>query len=485
MMTLRNLINSIKRRLESAERGAALVWVAGSMVALLAMTALSVDLGWYYLNAARLQRAADSAALAGVMHLPSFPADALTDAESAARVNGFGAATVTPEIKADNRYEITLTTDVDMFFASVLGFNTMTLNRTATAEYVKPVPMGSPFNTFGNGYDAAQSFWAAIQGPYTSKAHGDPYQTQCRRARTTSPGQCTGPSPQANADYRSTGYYYGVEVPSGKAWVDIDIYDATFYPRSSASVETGDLESLTDTTTGGSFTTHFQLKMFDATPLDPSDNVAISGCSWSISDRNTYYRNAWRELCQLNNPTPGIYILQVWTTGTSGGSNHYALRAESSGSQDAKFYGINDMSVFTNDAGGTGIANVYLAEVDPVHAGKRLELQFFDPGEGSGNAYMTVKKPDGSIPDCSWSAVNESGTTTASGSGQCKIQTTVSGTARFDEQWITATIDIPDTYTCGATCWWKMELDLNVSHDRTTWQARVIGNPVRLVPNED
>jgi hypothetical protein len=28
-----------------------------------------------------------------------------------------------------------------------------------------------------------------------------------------------------------------------------------------------------------------------------------------------------------------------------------------------------------------------------------------------------------------------------------------------------------------------MNLDLNVAHDRTTWEARVIGNPVALVPN--
>jgi hypothetical protein len=142
------------------------------------------------------------------------------------------------------------------------------------------------------------------------------------------------------------------------------------------------------------------------------------------------------------------------------------------------------MSVFTNDAAGTGMANVYIAELQPVHAGKKLELRFFDPGEGSGNAYMTVRMPDGSIPNCSWIAVNEAGGQTATGAGQCWIKTTVSGTARFNAQWVTAVIDIPTTYTCTTNCWWKMDLQLNVPHDRTTWQARVIGNPVRLIPNE-
>jgi Flp pilus assembly protein TadG len=484
MMILRNLVERVRRQIESAENGAALVWVAGSMVALLAMTALAVDLGWYYLNAARLQRAADSAALAGVMYLPSSPASALADAESAARVNGFTSATVTPEVKSDNRYEITLSVDVGMFFASAIGIDSLTLSRTSTAEYVKPVPMGSPFNSFGNGYDAAQSFWAAIQGPYTSLAHGDPYQTLCRRATTSSPGSCTG-SPSANATYRSTGYYYGVEIQPGHGYVDIEVFDATFDHRSSVSTETGDFENLTDTTRGGDFRTHYQLKMFDATPLDPSDNVDIAGCYWNVNDNDTYYTNNWRRLCRLNNPTAGTYILQVWTTGNSGGSNHYALRAASDGTLNTRVYGINDMSVFTNDAGGTGTANVYLAEVQPVHAGKRLELQFFDPGEGAGTAYMTVKLPDGTIPNCDWDAYDVDGNKTKSGSGQCKIKTTNSGTPVFNEQWVIATIDIPDTYTCATNCWWKMQLDLNVPHDRTTWQARVIGNPVRLVPNEN
>jgi hypothetical protein len=45
------------------------------------------------------------------------------------------------------------------------------------------------------------------------------------------------------------------------------------------------------------------------------------------------------------------------------------------------------------------------------------------------------------------------------------------------------TIDISPTYTCTTNCWWTMDLELNTPHDRTTWEARVIGNPVRLVPN--
>ena len=49
-----------------------------------------------------------------------------------------------------------------------------------------------------------------------------------------------------------------------------------------------------------------------------------------------------------------------------------------------------------------------------------------------------------------------------------------------------ATIDLPDDPAdmCGSDCFWKMDLDLSLPTERTTWRARVIGNPVRLVPPE-
>jgi hypothetical protein len=176
--------------------------------------------------------------------------------------------------------------------------------------------------------------------------------------------------------------------------------------------------------------------------------------------------------------------MRVWSTGANlGGSNSYALNVTANPGGGVRFYAINDMSIFTNAP--SGQATVYLAEIDLVHAGKRLELRFYDPGEGGGNAFMSVQMPNGTVPNCTWFAEDMDGNTTAPVTGPCRIQSTVSGTAQYNKQWITASIDIPDpgVYVCGADCYWTMDLDLNTSHDRTTWQARVIGNPVRLVPN--
>jgi hypothetical protein len=140
------------------------------------------------------------------------------------------------------------------------------------------------------------------------------------------------------------------------------------------------------------------------------------------------------------------------------------------------------MSIFTTQL--TGNAVVWLAEILPVHAGKKLQLNFFDGGESAPPATMTVKNAAGNTAaNCTWTATNgQSGST-------CAITTANSGGAIFNNHWITITIDIPSGYTCdpaanqNSGCYWKMSLATQSAHDRTTWSARVIGNPVRLVPN--
>ena len=128
---------------------------------------------------------------------------------------------------------------------------------------------------------------------------------------------------------------------------------------------------------------------------------------------------------------------------------------------------------------------MYIADVHPVHAGKTLELNFYDPGESSGDAWMEVEAPPG-VPigpnDCPWTATNgNSGT-------NCRIQTTSGGSALYNGEWIIMRIELPDSasYNCNplVDCFFKMDVDLNVSHDRTTWEAKIIGNPVKLDPNE-
>ncbi len=495
--------------IEPNENGAALPFVAILLVLLLGIAAFAIDLGWLYLNGARLQRAADSAALAGVVYLPSDSSGAETEAVNGADANGWdiGQVNGSPiggggpddldwQSLADNKMEVTLSTTIPTFFLKVLGFNHFDISRTATAEYVKPVPLGSPANCFGIGDTSSvstaglvsgsgassalsqcegytQNFWGAINGRRTAKEHGDPYGVQCITAGSSS---CNG----TNTDYRPY-YFYGIEVPAGKSWVDVYIWDLGFYDRNNFA-EAGDEESLSYSNTGGTDTTFTIYAPDDSPTIPENNNVQVGSCTQTVNSgsSSSTYKNRWYRLCRFTPAAEGgIYVLKLQNGGNGGGNNGYAVLTNTNGQTSSSFartYAINDMSIFTN--GASGSATIYLAEVDPIHAGKVLELEFFDPGEGAGNASMTVTPPPGvGSVNCVWTATNGQ-----SGSS-CSIPTTISGNAQFNSEWITMQIDIPTNYTCSSDCYWKVNAVLNVSHDRTTWTARVIGNPVRLVPN--
>ena len=492
------------------ERGVALPFVALMLTLLLGMTALAVDLGWLYLNGSRVQRGADAAALAAVVHLPHNNAGVDENTIAGANANGWnvGELNGTPvsgggsDIAAwrplsENRLEVSLTADVPTFFLRVFGMEDVTISRRATAEYIKPVPMGSPSSCFGitpnisqSSLDAADlghcsayamNFWAAINGPYTPKEQGDPFATACINVNSSANG-CSGGS---NPQYRPGGYYYGIEIPEGKSSFQVKIYDAGFYQRTSCQVETGDCIGA-----GAQVTTHYTVYRPDDTPLDPTDNSSTA-CSTSTFSPgyNSSWVNRWVTVCNVNPATPGIYVLNVRTTG-GGGNNAYSVGVSVSpnSGERARVYAINDMSIFTN-SGGSSVATVYLAEVAQSHAGKTLLLDFFDPGENpTGNAWVEVRNPHNNSAACSWTATNGQG---SSGTiNPCRIRSTISGTAQFNGHWLNSRINIPSSYSCSGPasdpyCYWTMRLELgSTSQDRTTWAARVIGNPVRLVPND-
>jgi len=504
------------RRTHDSQKGAALPFVAMLFVLLLGIAAFAIDLGWLYLNGARLQRAADSSALAGVVYLPADIPNVVNKAVDGAGANGWEIGTVNGvpiggggpddlawQQLADNKLEVTLSTTIPTFFLKILGFETFDVTRVATAEYIKPVPMGSPSACFGIGGFATSTlaaanlshcaaytmnFWAAINGPHTAKEQGDPFAVECITANS---GGCTGGA--NTADYRPSGYYYGIEVPAGKSSFTVRIFDAAFYDRANFQTETGDGDGLGGSANGGATMQYF-LYAPDSTPQNPQDNSVLL-CSSPVytpeyqdGNNSLTTKNRWRNLCTINNPAAdAIYVLRVQSTGNTGGNNSYSIGVvtNSNSAPHARVYAINDMSIFTNANAGTAI--VYLAEVDPIHAGKILQLSFYDPGENlqpGADAWVEVKMPSGTTPQCDWVSKNNSGTQTGSGSGNCRIKSTTSAVPAFNAQWLTATIEIPDNYTCTTDCFWKMHLDMAGSQDRTTWTAKVIGNPVRLVPNE-
>ena len=137
-------------------RGQMLVLFVLSIFVLTGITALVVDVSWYWANTLKVQRAADAAALAGVVWLPGAPGSAYSTARATATENGYtdgtGGVTVYPiKDPANNRrLWVTVTAPVRTYFMRIFGINSITASRMSKAEYVLPVPMGSPENYYGN-----------------------------------------------------------------------------------------------------------------------------------------------------------------------------------------------------------------------------------------------------------------------------------------------------------------------------------------------
>lgn len=535
------------------ERGVALPFVAIMLVLLFGMTALAVDLGWLYLNGSRVQRGADAAALAGVVYLPSDLPEVSAQAVNGANANGWhigevngntidinGPDTLDWQDLSENRLEVRLETQVPTFFLRVLGMNEFTIARRATAEYIKPVPIGSPYNTFGDGADY---IYASISGRWLSHIHGDPYLTRCDwsvqgpwggpnsmdqddcrdstdpqsgwGSTTIRPGDVDSDTSVLNPEYRSKGllgfvdedasddadgYYYAIEVQPGRTQLTVELYDPMFRRLSD-----WDSDCLTFSAVGCGGNpvvgphTRFRLYAPDSTPLNPRDNLNVAGrrrCNQVYSPTSGGSRS-WTTFCDLtSNVTPGIWVLRV-STNNGSGNNHYGIRVNTQGpgADNPTVAGINEVSIYTTDQDEN--ARLFLAEVDPVHAGKVLIVRFYDAGEDDSlDAKYTIQRPDGSTAKCVWRSDNESfgdPNTSPSSWPSCVIDTTmfqagIGVVGRFNGQWLEARVEIPQSYSCNINtqlgCWWRVAIDNEQPHDRTTWSVAIVGNPVRLVPNE-
>ena len=121
------------------------------------------------------------------------------------------------------------------WFAKAIGFKTMSISRTAIADYDQPVAMGSPSNTFGNQPDCfghvlvgqpTPQFWANVAGPASPKSNGDRFQaTQC----STAADNC--PSGGTNTDYNADGYVYAVNNTVAGGTLTIDAFDPELRQR--------------------------------------------------------------------------------------------------------------------------------------------------------------------------------------------------------------------------------------------------------------
>ncbi len=138
------------------EKGFVAVFLALILVIMLIFAAFTVDFGSWYTRSAELKRAADAAALAGVVWMPEFDQAQQYAVATAAKngfVNGQNNVTVTVEDVPNNNRQLRVTirdAKAKQFFSRLVT-QSQSIGRSSLAEYVLPVPLGSPKNTFGTG----------------------------------------------------------------------------------------------------------------------------------------------------------------------------------------------------------------------------------------------------------------------------------------------------------------------------------------------
>ncbi len=191
----RKLHTRIARRRE--EKGYVMVMTAILLPLLLTLVSAATDVTYFYARGVEVQRLADTAALAGVVRMPNLP-DAQRIARQVAKQNAaqnnLNNITVSAESIPGTNRQIKVTVrdaKVKLFFGRLFK-DSWDISKTATAEYVSNIPLGSVLNAIGSGDltgtdttgpgkgmdTTPQNFWLTVHGPCAAKEQGDMFSTR-------------------------------------------------------------------------------------------------------------------------------------------------------------------------------------------------------------------------------------------------------------------------------------------------------------------
>jgi Flp pilus assembly protein TadG len=529
---------------------------AGAAFVLFGLSALVIDASWYWANTLRVQRAADAAALAGVVSLPGDVNGARTDAASAAVANGYSVTQgcqsdlVTPssvpgicsnpDPNNNRQLDVQVSAPVNTFFMRLIGITSIQATRSSKAQYVLPVPMGSPQAYYGvyqldcvpgkTGCPSGTNYNpipVAPGDPGTAPSNQGFFGAVSSQGGATTNGDMVNPAKDgsvANPEYNASGYSYTVVIPSDGGAVYV--FDPTFCAENGGY---GEGDHWVGTAASPGMSTFYTLWNTNNLPLAPSrwtitassgstfqneyqsDKSGLYGSDTSGTDCQAgaittpttggYWHNKWWAVGQTTaSPTyaqthlsAGTYELQIATTdpGNTATSvqNMFSIGVVD-GTSSPQVYGNGTMANWYNQ---TGTSIFYLAKIDKTYAGKTLQVNIFDIGDNTANATLKIKSPDGgsqSYVGFTYASASLEGTagpsgTVTTGSSGLAVTTGCSSSCSkpFDNKLLTLSIPLGSTY--GSTGlwqsgWWQFEYNVGSNGDLVTWAVDVSGNPVHL-----
>ncbi|MGH7777754.1 MAG: TadG family pilus assembly protein, partial [Candidatus Dormibacterales bacterium] len=153
----------LSTRRGASQRGQAIVIVAAAIVALIGAAGLGIDGAEAYFYSAAAERAAEAAALSGVVFMPTQfgPCcggnDATDRAVAEARRNGFDTADTADNVQVtvartsvSSQLQVTVSRDVKTFLMGIFGIGTIHISKTAVAGYLSPLNLGQPGSQIGS-----------------------------------------------------------------------------------------------------------------------------------------------------------------------------------------------------------------------------------------------------------------------------------------------------------------------------------------------
>ncbi len=535
-----------ERILRMREDGSVLPFFALVLTVMMGAAGLCLDLGNWYLQTSRMQRAADAAALTGSVYLPGNVDAARTAAKGSLTQNQENPSTAVINQSTANPYtlDVTVQRTVKNYFMSFFGLTSTSFSRAASGEYRPFIPMGSPSNVLGIEPDPTDlwessgktnAYWLNISGGATPKGNGDRWDGGVCASGVDLCSTST-PAPLGNSDYIGTQTFV-IHIPTGITGnfklqaFDPGLNDTGDYcdtnfnnftpadaadPRYQSGIAnqycTGDEFA---GSAGQEASTTYELWTPEET-FGSSHSIGTTTCSSKTYPgysgslgtqlQNPTFRASfrkWVDICSIyigGTFAPGDYLLKVKTPTNKWSMNRYGLRAgfmtsatevDKAKTSQVSLYAKGQLVIYALRQSSN--VDFYLARLRTSASGHDLELNLFDIGDASQPVGLTVLPPSdarvngnsiSSFANCEYTRPGN--TSLYFSTTNCGISGMTSST--HNGKLVKVKIPIPPGYSCNDNdpnaCWTRIRLSYASGqvNDTTSWQVRLAGQPVRLVP---